>query len=502
MRSEHVVPKPFVRCVVPAACWVVASLVGLFAPWLATPAAAFTMEYTPDGYVVHVEPGDALSDVVWHLKRERERTVPPAGTRDVLILGEGEYAVRDAYANPLLHYYSGAVRPPTPPLTIRGAGADRTTVVCGDDAVNGPDPCIWTTLGLTLEDLSLSTPVATPPTRLVYASGADIGLRRVRIVDQAMPLDGFWSASLVRVFNGSLRIEDSVIQGNTITGGALFDVYLNRSQASVLEVSGSVIADNSSNATFRLGGVATSALQIDQSTIVGNLGGPTIVADRSQPATVRRSIFDGASANAGAALTVTESYTGPFTESEPGLQNDGTGLLVPRPASPVVDALDCPADPGFDLRGEPRGVLAMYHADRPTRCDVGAVEARHAFCLASSSERVACDDGEAPLAELIDRGCRLVGGLLDCSGTETEVGDLAPGESVIAGDAELIMQFDGNLVLYDDGVAVWATATNLGSCIGHSAVWSSHGFQVLSDPAAPGGAQSCFRTSGNGDRAV
>ena len=460
---------------------------------LALPVGAVTLEQTPEGYIARLASGESVVDGWWAIWSERRSVHPPVGVLDIIELGPGAFSLTDSLGNRLLHYRSSHSDPFLPPLLVRGAGALETSIRCTVHRLD--DACAVSLVGLTFEDLSfLSDHGHRAP--IVRVSNADLTLRRFRLVGQNVWVPEHRGA--IGVFNGNLTIEDSVLSGNQISGGDGLIQFGDNRPAFTARIVRSVLAGNHAPALIALSSYYGSRLEIVQSTLAENAGGALLAGFYGESVSVSRSILSGGP-NPVVQLNVEDSFTG----AEPRLVDDGLGLFVPRPASPVVDRLPC-EEPGLDLRGEPTGVAASYLLPGTTPCDFGAVEARHSFCQATDRGTVACEDGEIDRAEVAELGCRLLGGLLDCTGgEETIVTSLASGESVVAGDAELLLQTDGNLVLYDEGVALWAMGTQQSSCIGRYAELRADGrFVVVSDPQAAGGARVCFDAGVVGERVV
>jgi hypothetical protein len=457
------------------------------------PASGLSLEQGPDGFIVHLSNGESLADAWWAIRGARLSTGAPAGVEDVIDLEPGVFPFTDPYGNPVLHYSSGEPLV-APPLVIRGAGHAKSFVHC--------PPTQWTCavshFGLVFEDVGfLVTPGAQEA--LMRITNSNLTLRRVAVVGQTLPASTYNGA--IDVFNGHMVIEDSVLSDNDVLGGQGLIQFHGNQPGHVGRIVRSTLAGNSGRAVVDAIARYYGALEVDQSTLVDNETAVFVALEGlgTAPVTVTRSILTGAATSGTVELTVTDS----FTDGDPGLEPDGRGNRVPRPASPVVDVLGCSAH-GFDQRGEPTGVPASYRPPRETPCDAGAIEARHSFCMATNRGTVACEDGEVDVAELGALGCRLIGGVLDCTdGEEAEMTLLDSGESIVAGDADLLMQADGNLVLYEDNVSRWATATHAGPCIGHFAEVQADGnLVVFSDPQAPGGSTACFESGVTGQRVL
>ncbi|MEM9557427.1 MAG: hypothetical protein AAGC60_24425 [Acidobacteriota bacterium] len=446
-------------------------------------AAALDLEATAEGYLVRLAPGESVTDAWSAIESARSQHGGAMG-RDVIELGEGSHRLLDARGNPLLHDWSNPSDPPTPPLVIRGAGAERTVLHCGTTSIDYA--CASSGYGLTIEDVDLRID---NPRRgyLVTVSNADLVLRRVVLRGQTLRLEQHQGA--ISMHNGSLTIEDSLLIGNTVDGGEALVSHGSHTHHR-LRIVRSILADNHGPALLDLYGDA----EIEQSTVVDNHTALVVRGLNSERVEVRRSILHS-TPSASVAFAESDSFTG----ASPQLAPDGFGRLVPRPGSPVVDGLACDGHP-TDLRGAATGVRAVYLGDRGTDCDYGAIEARHDFCQATRSGTVACDEGSIDLTEVAALGCRLVAGLLDCSGgREIEIAGLGYGESVAAGSAQLILQADGDLALSDDGVAWWSTGTGAGACIGHAAGLVGGDFVVTSDPQ-PCGAMTCWSAGTAGQR--
>ncbi len=457
------------------------------------PASGLSLEQGPDGFTVYLSNGESLSDAWWAIRTARLNTGAPVGVQDVIHLEPGTFPFTDPIGNPVLHYSSGGPLV-APPLVIRGAGNEKSFVHCPPIG----STCAVSYFGLIFEDVGI---VVTPGAQdaLMRITSSNLTLRRVSMVGQTLPTSTYNGA--IDVFNGILVIEDSVLSDNNVLGGQGLIQFHGNHPYFVGSIMRSTLAGNSGRAVLDTTSYRYGELRVDQSTLVDNETAVFLgeVGLGTAPVNVSRSILTGVTTSGSVQLTVTDS----FTDADPRLEPDGLGNRVPRPMSPVVDTLACSAH-GFDQRGKPTGVLASYRPPRETPCDFGAIEAQHQLCMATNRDTVACEDGEVDIAELGSLGCQLIGGVLDCTnGEEAEVTFLDFGESVPVGDAELIMQTDGNLVLYEDNLAKWATGTNLGSCVGYFAEAQADGnLVVFSDPQAPGGAAACFETGITGQRVL
>ena len=455
------------------------------------PADALTLTHTPDGYVATLEPGESIRDAWDVIKQARISTGAPRGTQDVIQLGPGTYPITDSRGNQLTHYpYQGS--PVAPPLLIRGAGAHATQIYCG--LYGGLSPCVSSRYGLVLEDLSLIPGHSFSPRYMLHVTSADLTLRRVRVTGHVFPFTS--AVAPFHVHYGNLTLEDSILSGNRVEGQYSEGLITLSAGAPNLTIRRSILADNDTPALLYLGANNQGTLRIEQSTLVENTVQSVFRRSSGSIRTIHisRSILDHTTTER-VQLVIEDSFTDP----EPQLARDDQGRWVPKILSPVIDALEC-VEP-VDLRGRPTGVVPSYWAPSTTPCDIGAIEAQQSFCMVSSADTVTCDDGEISVAEAEARGCRLIAGLLDCTGGEqAEVTRLDPGESLVVGDAELLMQGDGNLVLYDHGIARWASNTEIGACIGSYAEVTQGDLVVFSDVAS--GSIPCFSTGVGGHRAV
>lgn len=455
------------------------------------PASALTLEQGPEGFIVHLTTGESLRDAWWAIRGARLQGAP-VGVQDVIQLGAGVFPFTDELGNTVLHYSSGGGLV-APPLVIRGAGPTESYVHCPPN----DGTCAVSYFGLIFEDVGI---LVTPGGQeaLMRITNSNLTLRRVAMVGQTLPVTYVYNGA-IDVFNGYLTIEDSVLADNEVVGGQGLIQYHGNQPYTVGRIVRSTLSGNAGRAVLDTISPHLGRLEVEQSTLVDN---ETVVflGSGTAPVSVTRSILTGPSIASGAQLTVTDS----FTEGDPALEADGFGNRIPRPASPVVDVLACTAH-GFDQRGEPTGVLASYRPPRETPCDQGAIEAQQQLCMATSQGTVACEDGSLDdVAELPALGCLLIGGVLDCTdGEEAEVTYLGLGDSVPAGDAELILQGDGNLVLFEASIPQWETGTNASPCVGSLAEVQADGtLVVFSDPQAPGGATACFTSGTPGQRVL
>ncbi len=451
---------------------------------LAHPLVAQTVQQGPDGFIVQLTNGESVNDAWLAIKAERESTNAPTGLRDLIELGPGVFPLTGQNWDSLQHFQVSTGNP-IPPLVISGTSAAASSVRCRTPS--SEKVCAASNIGLVFENLSILTSnSAREP--VMRVTDADLTFSHVRMVAQSIALEPGYGA--INVSRGNLTIEDSVLDGNQLDQGlgvVVFDVADFAGQATI---SRSTLSGNRANAVVRISSSGSGGLTVEQSTLVANEWGVVFQGTSGENVSVSRSILNGTISYSSVQLTITDSFTG----SDPQLIHDEhTGNRIPRPLSPVIDGLPCPS-PGFDQRGLPTGVQASYLEANGTDCDYGSIEAQDPFCIATDHGTVACGDGEIEVAEAIALGCRVIGGLLDCTGGgQAEVTFLDRGESLLIGNAELFMQADGNLVLYDDGVAQWATGTEQGPCIGYYAEVQPDGdLVVFSDPQAPVGALVCY----------
>ncbi|MEM7351870.1 MAG: hypothetical protein AAF657_13815 [Acidobacteriota bacterium] len=454
---------------------------------LVAPASALTIETIPGGFLVRLSDGESVRDGWTKIVEYRQATGAPPTGGDIIELGEGTFPLTDARGNPMNHRWYGHT---VPPLTIRGAGAGKSKLLCPQ--WHRSSDCLESKSGLTVEGVSLFSD-STVTAELISVTDGDLTMRRVVMVDQT--LEGSHAGGAITVFNGNELIEESILTGNRVKNGPGLLFFRRNDDATWhFRMARTVVADNTALGNYWNGStgvfyIAASQVHadIEHSTVVDNNTDFVITGGGfGATATIVRSIVNGNLAES-FEPTIIDS----FVDGDPQLVGDGFGNRIPQPLSPVIDRTNC-AVGAVDQRGEPAGVRAVYLEDRSTPCDYGAVEAQHHFCIANSQGMVTCDEGEIGQGEAEAQGCRLIGGLLDCTGAgEVELDVLGFGDSVTLGDARLVMQFDGNLVLYENGAPTWATATNLGSCIGYTADFRG-GLIVTSDPQGPGGAQVCW----------